>query len=221
MADSTKPQGRPQYIGPITADEVRRAACGYDRGVTDEHLNEAISPPGRSPLPIGLQTRLIEQRRIEYLIPDAAFDVMPASDTVYVWQMTMVERKGLILQTDNQRDYERNTAPSGIIVGAGLLALDQLRSHGIDLGHIVRLLRLSPFRMECCYVGPQARSVLVMHAGDIKGSEDTMRMLRSGELILESVEEDGPQGYKVRRHVYRTRAGTLLNPVQPWSPEEI
>lgn len=208
------------YIGSIE----RKALLGYEN-VSDEEIRKHVAPLGKTGLPAAIMPPLLDRRRVEYLIPNEAWSSQPSSDTVRVWQVedktqaTYVEG-GIVVRPDAVRDQDRNESPKGILVAAGLLALDSLRSHGIELGHVVSLLRMSPFRMTCAVVGGKWKSTLVMHAGDIKGSDDTMDMLRSGELELRVVREKCREGYEVERHVYVRKDGSTVNPIQPWSPDE-
>ena len=69
-------------------------------------------------------------------------------------------------------------APRGVIVTAGLLALDALRSNGMDLGHIVNFGRLAPFAKVIDEIGGHVMTLLIMSAGDIISSEDLPRLLK-------------------------------------------
>lgn len=211
-------------IPALNAASEAKAYYGL-QNVPDEVIARHISAPGKLKMPAELLPPLLEERRWPYFIPDQAFDIQPASDTVHVWQIgrprPTASSDGVVLLTENQRDHERYSSPRGILVSAGLLALDQLRSHGMDLGHIVYLLRLSPYRLPMDMVGHRDQGgLLVLHAGDIKGSEDTMRMLRSGELEVRRVKEPDANGVPVERHVF-FRDGAEVIPIRPYMPEEL
>src|SRR5262245_56980982 len=86
---------------------------------------------------------LLDERRFAYGIPNGAFAQYPAFDKVYIWQIPTKERRtyaqdGQLVMPDAVVSADRNTAPRGIIVSAGLQAMDSLRSTGIDLSYIVR-----------------------------------------------------------------------------------
>lgn len=184
-----------------------------------------ISPVRKLGLPASLMPPLLDERRVKYFIPDSVFASMPCYDTCRVWQIGMHEEEtvssgGKILMTAQTRQQSKNESPRGILVAAGLLALDALRSNGIDLGHIVSLLRLSPYRMPADCIGGVDVFSLVLHAGDIKGSEDTMRELRDGTLLLKTVKEKDADGFEVERHVYTRAGGIQLAPTKPWMAEE-
>lgn len=64
-------------------------------------------------------------------------------------------------------------ASRGLLISAGLKALDELYSHGIELGHVVWYQRLSPWNRV--YMGNgRIQQVTIIRAMEIVGSEDTM-----------------------------------------------
>lgn len=198
------------------------------QGVPDEVIAQYISAPGKLDLPPEILPPALERRRIEHYIPDQAWDIQPAVDVVHVWQIGRPRETasdgGMIVLTEQARDASRYESPRGIIVTAGLLALDHLRSHGMDLGDIAYLLRMSPYRLPMDLIGHRDQGgLLVLHSGDIKGSEDTMQRIRRGELRVKRVKEtvlrDGVE-VKVERHVYVRSDDTEIVPLIPWQPEE-
>lgn len=170
-----------------------------------EDILKQVSPPGELNLP-----PLLDARRIEHGIIDGAFAAEAAYNRVFIWQLPDKEFEGgtygkdsMILAPQNTQSRENHEAPRGIVVSAGLVALDGLRSHGIDLGHIVTLLREVPFRLRVGYAGSKAHHLLVITTGDICGNEDLAESRRLGEV---KVVLHGEQ------HKLETRDG------QPWSP---
>jgi co-chaperonin GroES (HSP10) len=137
---------------------------------------------------------LLEKRRDKYGIIDGAFAAQPVYDRVFVWQIPMEESEtfggGLIIKTERTKQMEHEEAPRGIIVGAGLKALDSLRSNGIDVGHIVSFVRLSPYRKPC---GRGFRNleehVIILRAGDIIASEDLAEVAREGGIVTKRNDE--------------------------------
>ena len=191
-------------------DEVRRHV---------EALRARILPPGEGVTKWNLSP-LLDKRRMEHLIPDGAFDSMPMFDRVHIYQIGQkqlvndgVERHGdtSIIMTENAKGYTRESNPRGIIVGAGLQALDSLRSHGADLGHIVRFQRLSPYRHEIDNVFGRPYYILVMNVGCITASEDAEEDRRSGGMKV--VIRDG-------RHVIYRQGDMILDTVRPWISED-
>lgn len=154
---------------------------------------------------------LLEARRLEYGIPDGAFQVEATFGRILVWQIPQFEGdtyKGTsIIMTEKTKERERDSAPRGIVVSAGLSARDYLLSNGMDVGHIISFVRLSPFEMRCDIVGrgiPQEMKILQI--GDIIASEDLKQALRSGAAKI--VCEDGV-------HKYVDSEGKVWRPQDP------
>jgi len=129
---------------------------------------------------------LLDARRLEYGITDAAFDRQAVFDRVFVWQIAM--QKGdkyagsSIHMPESVQQKEKNKAPQGIIVSAGLKALDQLRSHGVDLGHRVLFAHTAPYHIRYDVIDGQDHHLIILLAGDIIGSEDLATNLKSREV---------------------------------------
>ena len=128
----------------------------------------------------------------EWQITPAYLGQVPAFDRVLVfmipsqdaeWKNGSLVYKGTNTQViDSVKDKMERTAPRGVIVSAGLKALEQLRSNGIDVGHTVVYLRLSPYRPPVGYENRQLRHLNSIRAGDLMFSEDTGRLLREGKI---------------------------------------
>lgn len=132
---------------------------------------------------------LLEARRLEYGIPDGAFKMQALYGRLLVHQIPQHEGdtyKGTsIIMTERAKDKERDQAPRGIIVSAGLSALDFIRSNGVDLGMIVEFVRLSPYEIECDVVGRGIPQYLkILQAGDLIACEDLAANLRVGATKL-------------------------------------
>lgn len=128
---------------------------------------------------------LLEKRRLEYGIPDGAFSMHAMYGRILVWQIAVDESdtyKGTsILKADQTKVREQFSAPTGIIISAGLEALDCLRANGSDLGHKVAFVRLSPYTFEVDRVGrgiPQ--ELVILQAGDLIADYDLMGNIRDG-----------------------------------------
>lgn len=165
---------------------------------------------------LGLQP-LLEHRRLRYGITDGAFSHQPAYDRMLVYQISQWEGQDTfgdtkIVMPETSRLREREEAPRAIVVAAGALALDHLRSNGMDLGHIVSFVRMAPWRMRFDMVGGKPQHMLVLRDGDIIASEDTHTLLKIGHLKLECNAEG--------KHVYVTRDGATHAPEQPWISED-
>lgn len=154
-----------------------------------ERRLQHMSPPGKLAL-----AELLDQRRLEYGIPDEAFRYEAYGDRVLAWQIHQPGyEKGTYGETgiempDTISAGKLKAAPRGIIISAGLSARDVLHSHGIELGHIVLFCRNAPFRAPIGFVGATDEQVIVFQVGDIVASEDVRARILGGEL---SVRLDG------------------------------
>jgi hypothetical protein len=104
-------------------------------------------------------------------------------------------RGGVIVKPEAKRSDEQKISARGVIVGAGLSALDVMKSHGIELGHIVWVARLSPWRHVIERTEKGDVEMLFMRVGDIVGSEDTLAAVEDGSLEVVVNDQD--------QHVYR------------------
>lgn len=155
-----------------------------------EALAKAVSPPGAFGLP-----ELLEARRLECSLPDAMFSSHCVYDRILVAQIAEENRDtftrgGMLIKPEKTKAREMEQAPRGIIVTAGLLALDHLRSNGMDLGHIVRFVRNSVYRIVVDNVEGTDVELMVLRSGDIVSSEDLELLRRECEFRLH-VDETG------------------------------
>lgn len=102
---------------------------------------------------------------------------------------------GLIAKPQTKMAAEKNETPRGILVSAGLGARDYLRAHGMGLGHMVWVARLSPWRHEVDRTNDGAIEFLFLRAGDVVGSETLQGYIREGKVkvTLSSEGEDRGQ----------------------------
>lgn len=173
-------------------------------------IKSRISPAGALKLP-----PLLDERRLHYGIPDGAFSGFCLYDRIYVAQINDGDGKfgdTMLYMPQKSAEREAAQAPRGLIVAAGLLALDNLRSNGSDLGHIVHFVRASIWRRVVDVVNGKEIDVIVLRDGDLTADEDVERMRRSGEMTIEWDE-------KQRRHYWR-RGKKALQPQKPWIPED-
>ena len=143
---------------------------------------------------------LLEERIKEYKIPDwpysAAFDRV----TVFILPEAKATREtfvpgGKILMTDERKAATKLESPRAVVVSAGLSARDYLASHGMGLGHIVWIARLSPWRhqVEKDEAGKDIE-FFFLRAGDLCGSEDTKRWEAEGRVRV-TVDAEGKHHY--------------------------
>lgn len=153
----------------------------------------AMAPAGTYNIP-----EILEQRRMEYGIPNGAFESYPSFDKVYIWQIPLPGQgtdkwaeDGVILKPETTQHAERNSAPRGIVVSAGLQAMDSLYSSGIGIGHIVRFKKLSPFIMPVAIIEGKQFNVYVIRDGDIEASEDMASELHAKRISIKNVSDKG------------------------------
>ena len=185
---------------------------------TEEQKKAGISPFGLPPL--------LEARRMKYFIPDPCFSIQPVFDRVYLYQIAVDESHGsgqhkvegtdLVLHLpQSAEDRAKEEAARGVLVAAGLHALDTLRSHGIDIGHIVTFARLAPMRLPLLEVRGCRYPILMVRDGDINGSEDLAKSIRSGECRYETMRDA-----KGIHHFFVDKKGQRWIPQETWIPEE-
>lgn len=161
---------------------------------------------------------LLEKRRIEFALPNGMFTHQMAFDRIMVAQLSGKEKAGdtTIILPGVSQDREMREAPKGIIVGAGLLALDELRANGIDLGHMVTFIRNAPFRLIVDNVNGKDCPALLFRAGDVCGSEDLAEAIRTGEAKIEVREVKNDYGVVSREHFLIGKDGKEWNPRLPF-----
>lgn len=202
-----------------TASETNGVAVR--RGIKSERLAREIGSH-ISEGSIGLGP-LVDKKRKQYGIPDEAFfNQCPAFNKILVAQIPEDEGEtyggegGLIIKTEIAKTRELVEAPRGVIVGAGLQALDVLRSNGMDIGHTVGFTRLAPFRRPFATIAGERLTLIVLVAGDIVDSEDLGQQLRARKVRVVAKQND--EG--VRIHQYIDERGQLWSPVEADVPED-
>lgn len=155
-------------------------------------LERKTSPKGA----LGLPT-LLDIRRFEYGIPDGAFSRQASFDWVFVWQIPEEFNSGetygggLIVMPEEVRRRKKEMAPRGIVVSAGLSALDTLHSNGMALGDIVNFAAIAPYRIAVDVIHGQEFHLIVLTDSQIMGSEDTVKRIRSGEMAVHGPDDNG------------------------------
>lgn len=139
--------------------------------------------------------KLLEQAIKQYSIPPWPYEA--SYDRVIVFSVpedkaarkTFIEG-GVVEKIDARNVYEQEETPRGIVVSAGLKAKDVMFSHGMGLGHMVWVARLSPWRHQ---VDRDANGkdieFLFLRVGDIVGSETLKEFLRKGHVTEDMTEE--------------------------------
>ena len=164
------------------------------------HLTRDIVIKKSDPIPELLMKRVKEfdipewpgqacfERVIVYRIPDDS----SASETY--------AEGGVIVKPENRLEADKDRSPRGVVVSAGLAAMDILVSNGMQVGELVWFAPHVPFRFE---VGKrpdgQRLEFYFMNVGDIVLSEDILQRTMDGEIVL------GQQG---NQHMYNGLART-------------
>ena len=203
---------------PIT-DDVKKRADELIRLQQDQEflsnaekeLEKSVSPPGSFPH----MSPLLEARRLKFGIPDGAFEAHPLYDRLYIWQVpknTGDTFEGTsIIMPDVAKERTWQEANRGIIVGAGIEALDNIRSNGSNIGHMVRFIRLAPYRDEIGCPGGVPLHNIVCRDGDLVSDEDLEAGFRAGEVKTVWDEES-------EQHLFVDREGVRFTPKKPFVP---
>lgn len=149
-----------------------------------------MSPRGALNLPSKL-----EEARWKYGLVDSLFDYQAAFDAVFVYQVEYDEGEtfggGLIHKPDVTRIKNTRDSHIGVLVSAGLTALDALVSHGIELGDRVIIVKMAPFAIRCGFTSLGEEYLLALRAGDILGSAEIAEQMRAGQVHQTRLVTDG------------------------------
>lgn len=208
-----RPSAPLQMPDELVARLVKREDMGGLEALGEE-LTKRISPPGQLGFPL---PDLLEKRRIQWRMPDAMFTRQALFDRVLIFQLPTVALMRVamgesVLFTEDRKDYERKTSPLGIVMSAGPKALDELRSNGVDIGHIVEIAENVPRRVVVDIIGGKDVELLMIRAGDICSSVDLNVALADGSCKIERRETvDGKW-----QHLYVDAEGKEWKPQNPW-----
>jgi hypothetical protein len=194
-----------------TTDDLRKLAEDIEyTSRIEEKLRRSLKPLGHYNIP-----EILDKRRLEYLIPNGAFESYPGFDKCYIWQISLEGARdtysegGKILMPDAVKSYKKNTAPRGILVSAGLQAMDSLYSTGFKIGDIVRFKKFSPFIMPVGEIDGHELAVMVVRDGDLEASEDLALELNSRQSAICNMSE---KGYDFRIVGQKATTGTKVSP---------
>lgn len=159
-----------------------------DRMVSEE--DKQISPPGALNLP-----PLLEEKRLRWRMPDACFKGRaPLFDHVYLWQIPEEEldtgMPAWLVLPDEAKQRLKNQMPCGVIVNAGLGALDVMRSHCIEIGHTVTFMRFTPWRLPVTHILGSPVYVLPLKVSSLRDSKELGEAMDRGEVTIEWDEEN-------------------------------
>lgn len=207
-------------------NEVKKQLLSYV-AETAKAVAEKLATPGTLGLP-----PLLEKRRLEWEIPDGVFRACPGAlyDRILLWQIPLLAKTkeeaitfggGLIAKSDQSKDKEQREAPRAVVVGAGLQALDSLRSHGVDLGHIVYFSKNTVYAIQVDYIAGKFQRVSVARDGDLILSEDLAAAYADGTVKVSLIEDMDPMGIRTRRHYLMDSKAQFLNPLPPLPEDDL
>jgi hypothetical protein len=199
----------------VSLDDDMSADIAMDMISEVEAVKACMSAPGTLGLP-----DLLERRRWEHGITDGAFRFQPAFDRVLIhqisqWKGDCAAPGSKIVMSPISRKKEHEANPEGVIVAAGLRAMDELVSNGMDLGHMVTFIRQAPWRKRVGFVRGVPVYAIILRTGDIMGSEDLSSMIRDGTMKIVHDEENN-------EHVYERSSGEVIRPsrVKPFMGDD-
>lgn len=207
-------------------EETKKRLLSYVSDFEKE-LATKIAPPGSLGLP-----PLLEQRRLEWQIPDGVFKTAPGAlfDRILLYQIPLLAKSradaltfggGLIAKSDQSKDKEQREAPRAVIVGAGLRALDSMRSHGVDLGHIVYFSKNTVYAIQVDYIAGKFDRVSLAREGDLILSEDLCASILSGKVKVTMFSETDKWGNVTVAHHYMDEGGIQYYPVMPAAEDDL
>lgn len=166
---------------------------------------------------------LVDKKRWQYGIPDMCFFAATAVyNKIYVAQIPEMGEESdnysgtSIVKPEVVKKRDLVEAPRGVIVSAGLQALDEMRSNGIDLGHTVGFTRQAPYRRKCGVIAGQPILLVQLLSGDITDSEDLGEMLRQRRCrVIAKPNDEG-----VAIHYFIDENGKMWNPAEAVVPED-
>jgi len=156
-------------------------------------IKEKMSPPGALRLP-----EKLEAARLKHGIPDGFFRACAGFDRIFVFPLdpfdqdekipgSMLYRPQITKQKDLQEGFR------GVLISAGLTAMDRLMSHGYELGDIVMTNKNVPFARRVELLEGEPMFVLVMRDGDLAGNETLQADILAGKRRV--VDVGGGDGY--------------------------
>lgn len=194
---------------PKAKQEMAMAKLTEFVSLWEREIDKHVAAPGTFNLP-----PLLEKRRLEWKIPDGVFRVSSGTlyDRILIYQIPLLSEcredgnkiggaAGILWKAEQTKEKETREAPRGIIVGAGLKALDSLRSHGADLGHIVYFAKNTVYSIQVDYIAGHWDRVSLALEGDLILSEDVALEMRTGSVHVEQIERVGEDGVTRTEHI--------------------
>jgi co-chaperonin GroES (HSP10) len=164
-----------------------------------ELLKAKMSPPGALGLP-----PLLEEHRLKYGIPDGAFKVQALFDRIFVFPIDAFDgdeaekTTGGLFKPNTTKLKDKQEGHRGVIISAGLTAMDRLMSHGVELGDIVITNKNVPYANRCEQLSEFDVFTLIMREADLAGDETLQARIRAGkQLIVDMAGADGGYSHQI------------------------
>jgi hypothetical protein len=158
-------------------------------------IKEKMSPAGALHLP-----PLLDAHRLKYGIPDAFFKSQAGFDRIFVFPLDLEDVEGDTFKGTNiikpkvTKLRDKQEGSRGVLISAGLTAMDRLMSHGYEIGHVVTTNKNVPFARRCEEILGVPMFFLVMRDGDLAGSETLAEEIAAGKKRI--VDVGGESGYQ-------------------------
>ena len=147
-------------------------------------------------------------------------------DWIYIWRLADFDTEdgtygdtGLYIP-ENSKAGKLEQSPRGVVISAGLEALNHLRSNGIDIGHTVQMMKWTPQRIIVDIVKGHEIAMHVIRDGDVTGSEELTEALLKGECKVELKTFKDQFGQDVEKHFFIDKNGKQWLPTMPWMPAD-
>lgn len=101
---------------------------------------------------------------------------------------------GIVIAEQSKR---RLAAQVGLLLAAGVKALEELYSHGVELGDIVMMARFSHWERGYLAQNREHR-IYILQAGEIVGSEDLKTRIDQGDIWMEMDASTGEASFHDR-----------------------
>jgi hypothetical protein len=166
-------------------------------------------------IPELLKKRLAALKGTDYEMSPEVFDRATSAqaifDRVLLWQVPEgwyggdeYEGTGIVKATSTKIRHQQDT-PRGIIISAGLNALDVLASHGVGIGHVVHFCVNSMYRRPLD--DHDEKHLALMRVGDNVDSEDLAAAIDNGTCHVVLYEG---------KHILVDNDGNQWEPQLPW-----
>lgn len=110
-----------------------------------------LAPLGQTDLPA-----FLDKRRVEYQLPNELFVHQACGNRVLFYPMGIEGDKKFegtsIIMPDFADTRDKKMTPKGLLVSAGIEAMDYMVDQGIELGDIIWHDAPSPTRVHCCWI---------------------------------------------------------------------